>query len=142
MSEEIYKEKYLRSIADFENYQKRAQKEIEAAKQIGREEMFKELLPLIDNIKLTIKNINQTKSINTIYLALNMILEQFSSLLNKFNITEIKTVGNKLDPSKHNAIQTINIDYELSGIIEEIKSGYICDGKLIRAADVIVNENN
>jgi len=127
-------EKLLRSIADFQNYQKRMQKEL-----INREEETKQkyLTELIDLNELLKKAYEDSDPKEGLKLMVNNIKNFFE----KENIKYINCVGEKFDHNLHHAITTVEKDdCEDDIIIGEVKKGYMINDKLLRPSQVIVTK--
>ncbi len=135
-----YKEKYLYLLAEFENYKKRNVKDIENLRFntiINTVEPFLQINNFLNMAKIACEKSDNVESIK---YGLNMIFDNFSKVLEEMKITKIKTIGEKFDHNYHNAIEYKNSeDIEEGYIISELKPGYLYNGHLINAADVIVS---
>ena len=135
-----YKEKYLYLLAEFENYKKRNVKDIENLRFntiINTVEPFLQINNFLNMAKIACEKSDNVESIK---YGLNMIFDNFSKVLNEMKITKIKSIGEKFNHNYHNAIEYKNSeDIEEGYIISELKSGYLYNGHLINAADVIVS---
>ncbi len=128
-----------RLAADIENIRKRSQKEKDelttfiqaslAEKLIFFDEIFEKIVrEMPDSTETRIKE------------GLEMLKKQFSSLLESIGVKKIETVGKKFDPMLHDAIEVVETDENPdSTIIEEIRSGYLINGKLLKPAQVKVS---
>ena len=127
-------EKLLRSYADFQNYQKRMEKEL-----ILKEEEIKRkyLLELLD-INEILKKAYEDKDPKG---ALKLMIDNIESFFEKEKVKVINCVGEKFDHNLHHAVTIINKDNcEDNLIIEEVKKGYIIDDRLLRPSQVIVSK--
>jgi molecular chaperone GrpE len=127
-------EKLIRSYADFQNYQKRIEKEI-----IHREEEIKRkyLLEFLD-INELLKKVYED---NNPKEALKLIIKKIEDFFEKEKIREINCIGEKFDHNLHHAVTIINKDdCEDNLIVEEVKKGYKIDEKLLRPSQVIVSK--
>ena len=127
-------DKYLRSLADFQNFQKRTEKEV-----ICREENTKRalILELIDVYEL-LKEASEDKNPKE---GLKILINNIEKFLEKENIKPIDCIGQKFDHNLHNAITTVEKnDCDENMVIEEVKKGYIVNDKLLRPSDVIVSK--
>ena len=127
-------EKLLRSYADFQNYQKRMEKEL-----ILKEEEIKRkyLLELLD-INEILKKAYEDKDPKG---ALKLMINNIESFFEKEKVKVINCVGEKFDHNLHHAVTIINKDNcEDNLIIEEVKKGYIIDDRLLRPSQVIVSK--
>lgn len=134
-----FKEQWVRSAADFDNFRKRSRKEVDDARKGGREELLKELLPVFDNLERAIQSAQRATEVKPVAEGLSMILRQFGETLNRGNIQRVPAVGQPFDPSVHEAIQQVETDEHPPGtVIAEVQPGYTQGDRLVRAAMVVV----
>jgi molecular chaperone GrpE len=135
--EQAAKENYdrlLRTTADFENFKKRAKKEIDEGAQRGREAILKEILPVVDNLERALKH---AANDDPLAAGVRMVEKQFLQALEKFGITRFTAQGQPFDPALHDAIQQIETREHAPGTVaQDFASGYMSNGKLFRAAMV------
>ena len=125
-------DKYLRTLADFQNYQKRIEKELQAQKEDIRKKYLLELLDLTELLKKAYED-SDPKS------GLKLLLENLAKFLEKEGVTYIDCKGKPFNYQLHNAISTIEQAECVEGtILDEIKKGYLVGEKLLRPAHVIV----
>ena len=127
-------DRLLRTAADFENWKKRAKKEVDEGAQRGREQLLKEILPVVDNLERALKH---AASDDPLAAGVKMVEKQLLSALEKFGITRFSAVGQPFDPAMHDAIQQIETASFAPGTVaQDFASGYLSNGKLFRAAMV------
>lgn len=133
------REKMLRVAADFDNYKKRARRDVEDAERRAREVLLKELLPVFDNLERAALHAGQATDAKAVADGVAMVLRQFTDALGRVGIRRVETVGLPFDPSVHEAIQQIaSADHPAGSIIAEVQGGYAHGDKLLRAAMVVV----
>jgi molecular chaperone GrpE len=133
------KDAWMRSAADFDNFRKRARRELEDARKAGREELLKDLLPVFDNLERGIQSAQQAADVKAVIDGLSMILKQFDSTLGRTGISKVPTIGKSFDPAVHEAIQQVETSDQPPGtIVAEVQPGYMAGERLIRAAMVVV----
>jgi molecular chaperone GrpE len=133
------KEMWMRTAADFDNFRKRARREVDEARRGGREDMVKEMLPVFDNLERAIQSAQRAQEVKPVADGLNMIMRQFVDTLGRANITKVPTIGQQFDPTVHEAIQQVETDEHPPGtIVAEVQPGYAQGDKLVRAAMVVV----
>jgi molecular chaperone GrpE len=133
------KDQWMRVAADFDNYRKRARRDVEDARKGGREELLKDLLPVFDNLERGIQSAQQAVDVKAVTDGLGMILKQFDSTLGRLGISKVGTIGKSFDPGIHEAIQQVETNDHAPGIIvAEVQPGYVAGERLIRAAMVVV----
>ena len=131
------KDKYLRLIAEFENYKKRTNKEKEDFAKYAKENLITAILPILDDFERAEKN--NEEDIKG-YL---LIGQKISDILSKQNLKKINISKNEVfDLDKHEAISSIAVkEKKKKGkIIEEVESGYMLSDKIIRYPKVIIGK--
>ena len=129
-------DKYLRLLAEYDNYRKRSQKEKETAWTTAKADTAKEFLPVYDNLERALK---QETADEAYAKGVQMIMTQFKTTLEKLGIQEIPALGETFDPNLHNAV--MHIDDENFGentIAEVFQAGFRCGEKVIRFSMVKV----
>lgn len=129
-------DRYKRLFAEFENYKKRTQKESLTKRAEITGEVVSSILPVMDNLEKAV--IAPTEDVSY-QEGIKLVLKQFSTVLEKFGMTEIESVGQKFDPELHEAVS--HIDDPSKGdneIVEEYRKGYKIGNKVVRHSMVIV----
>lgn len=130
---------WLRTAADFDNFRKRARRELEEARRGGREDLVKSLLPVFDNLDRALQSSQRSTDVKAMAEGLSMVQRQFVDALGREGITRVPTVGHPFDPNLHEAIQQVETDSHPPGtVIAEVQSGYMQGDRLLRAAMVVV----
>lgn len=133
------KDQWIRTAADFDNFRKRARRELEDARKGGREELLKELLPVFDNLERAVQSAQRATDVKAVADGLSMVLRQFIDTLGRANIVKVPTMGKQFDPGVHEAIQQVETDEHPPGtIVAEVQPGYQQGDRLVRAAMVVV----
>jgi len=142
--EENYKEEYrelkdqlLRNMAEFDNYKKRSENEIDNAKNIGKAELIKNLLSIIDEFDLTLLAVSESQEKNLLR-GVELLYSNFIVELKKNGLEEIKSEG-VFDPYKHEILMAKADSKPKNTILETIKKGYIFNGIMLRPASVIIS---
>jgi len=129
-------DKFLRERAEMDNYKKRIERTYADLAKRGRRDLLLKLLSPIDNLDRALAFDSDPQQL---LKGLRMIHAQFKDLLAGEGLTEVKTVGEKFDPSVHEAIATEPVDGKEEGeILEEIQKGYTLGEELLRPARVKV----
>ena len=129
-------DKYLRLLAEYDNYRKRSQKEKEAAWNSAKADSVKEFLPVYDNLERALK---QETADEAYAKGVEMIMTQFRTTLEKLGVAEIPALGETFDPKVHNAV--MHIEDETLGentVAEVFQTGFKLGDKVIRTAMVKV----
>jgi len=135
-------DRYLRTLADFENYKKRNQKEQADLIKFSNERILLEMLPVIDNFNRALTSSKETKDFEKIVEGIEMIQKQFLSGLEKFGVRPIESLNQPFDPFQHQAVGQSPVE-EGSGVDEnqvvaETQTGYFLNDRVLRPSLVIV----
>ena len=129
----------LRAKADVENMRRRAARDVENAHKYALERMTGELLPVLDSLEKAVESATLTKDADAIGEGVELSLKMFLSVLNKVGIVQLDPLGEPFDPQFHEAIAMVeNPDGEPNSVMEVIQRGYSLNGRLVRAAKVVV----
>jgi molecular chaperone GrpE len=132
-------DRYVRQIAEAENFKKRNARERDDAIRYANEMLLKDLLPVIDNLERAIAHAASGKNRKPLVEGVEMVLKGFLDVLSKFGVSQIIAVGQPFDPSKHEAIaQVVSDSHDPNVVIEELHRGYMFRDRLLRAALVSV----
>jgi len=130
-------DKYIRLGAEFDNYKKRSFKEKIDFMKFANEGLIIELLSILDNFERGIKSAESKKDYDLLHQGVDMISKQLHSLLETKGLSRIKAIGQKFDPHQHEAVEVVDGDND-GEVIEELQSGYLLSGRIIRPAKVKV----
>lgn len=133
------KDQLLRTAADFDNFRKRSRKETEDADRRGREETVRELLPVFDNLERAVEVSASASDVTSIIEGLRMVMKLFEDQLQRVGIERIRAIGERFDPSLHDAIQQQEVESPAPGtVLAEVMAGYKLGDRLVRPAMVVV----
>ncbi len=135
-----YEYKYKRALADYQNLIKQTARDKEEFIKFANERLIMEILPVYDNLKVSLSHIGAEEKKNGWVEGIKHIVSQFKNVLENIGVEEIKTVGEKFDPNTMEAVGEKETDEEKQdGIVEsEIMPGYKLRGREIRAARAVV----
>lgn len=130
-------EKYVRLMAEFQNYKKRVAKEKQDIQTFANEKIVKELLEVLDNFE---RSLQHSDDIDENYVkGMEMIFQQLRKALEDAGLSEIDALGTDFDPTLHNAVmQEDSEEYESGKVSKVLQKGYKLNDKVIRAAMVAV----
>ena len=131
----------LRQIAEFDNYRRRTNKEKLDLIETAGENIFKEMLPLIDDFERAMDAMDKTDDINAVREGIRLIQQKFLTFLDKHDVHAIETEGVDFSTDEHEAITTFAAGEDKKGkIIDCTQKGYKLGDKVIRFAKVVVGE--
>ena len=135
-------DRYLRLMAEFDNYRKRTLKEKMELTKTGGEDVLKGILPVVDNMERAIKSLETAKDLEAVKEGIDLIYKKFQEFLTAKGLKEIEAQGLELDTDKHEAVTKFPAPSEdLKGkIIDVIEKGYTLNDKVIRYAKVVIGE--
>ncbi len=128
-----------RTQANFDNYRKQMQAYNEEAKKMASRDIIIQLLPIIDNFGLALKNVNPDQGNKDFIHGMELIHTQLMKVLEENNVVQMETTGKKFDPYYHEALMKVSADKEQNTIMEEFQKGYLMHGKVLRHAKVKVS---
>lgn len=128
---------FLRAKAEAENMRRRAQEDITRAHKFAIESFAEALVPVMDSLEMALKV--ETPSVNSLKEGVEMTLKQLSSAFEKNRLLELNPkAGDKLDPTKHQAISMVPAEQEANTIVSVLQKGYMIAERLLRPALVTV----
>ncbi len=135
-----WEDKYKRLYAEFDNYQKRTQKEKDARYADAVIDTVGAFLEIADNLDRAIATEVSTEEAQKVLDGVVLVKKQLSDTLSKLNVTEIKAVGEEFDPNLHNAVMHIEDEAVTDNtVVEEFLKGYIYkDERVVRHSMVKV----
>ena len=136
-------DKYLRAVADFDNYRKRVAREKEELARFTSERVVAALLPALDNLERAIEAAQAHGAENSSLLeGLTQVYNQFRRTLMEFGLQEvIAGAGHPFDPNLHEAVSQVESAEHAEGhVIEQLQRGYKLADRLLRPARVVVSK--
>ena len=134
-------DKYMRQLAEFDNYKKLAARERDQYLQFGNEELLKEWLPVLDNIERALHHAEEHHAPDAVVQGWALILKQCQDVLGRAGVTVVESMGRPFNPEWHQAMAQKESSREPEGIVlEEAQRGYVLKGKLLRPALVTVSK--
>ncbi len=132
-------ELYLRALAEMDNLRKRNQREKEDIAKFGNENILREILPVIDNLERAVEHAGDQSDGSGLLEGVEMTLEQFSSVLQKFGVEALSSLGEVFDPAHHQAMgQLETTEVPVNHVAQEMQKGYLLNNRLLRPALVMV----
>ena len=134
------KTRYLRSVADMENFRKRIAREKQDIIRSAASAVIESLLPVLDNMQLGLQAAEKHPEAKDVTIGFKMVDDQLKSALTEQGLEAIVPDGERFDPNLHECISQVASDQiEEDYVIQTVRSGYRLNDKLLRAANVIVS---
>jgi molecular chaperone GrpE len=135
-------DRFLRKVAEFENYKRRAENDQFNLITYGAESFIVKLLPVIDDFERSLQHIDSTNDSESIKTGLKLVYDKLIKVLEEQGIKKMESVGKPFDVDFHDALmQRKDEKVEPHTVLQEIEPGYIYREKVIRHAKVIVSED-
>lgn len=135
------KDKYVRTLADFDNYRKRKDREVMEIIERANEQFFIELLPVIDDLERSLNSEVKRKSYKSLKQGIELIYQKLIAALKKQGLEAIDSMGQPFNPELHEAImQAEDRTKPANAIIGEAVKGYRLKNKILRYSQVVVNK--
>jgi len=135
------KDKYLRTLAEYENFRKRSEKEKAQMFELGAKSIIEQLLPVVDNFERALEHIPEEEKENSFAKGVEGIYKQIQKMFSDCDIQAIEAVGQKFDPALHNAVMTEEEgDAEEDTVTADLQKGYTYRGNVVRHSMVKVKK--
>lgn len=134
-----WKDKYLRCIAEFENYRRRSNEEKADWIKMATQRFALEVCEVADNFERALNQVSEDKKDDSFVKGMMMIAEQLKKVMEKEGITKIDALGKPFDPAIHDALAHIPSEYDENTIAAVIQNGYMLYDKLLRPVRVAVS---
>ncbi len=136
------KDRLLRLYSEFENYKKRTLKERIDLVKFGGEEIFKSMLPVLDDLERAMQSMETATDVEALKNGVNLIHSKLKNTLAQKGLEEMKPVDEPFDSDVHEAITNMPVeDASKKGkVVDVIEKGYALHGKVIRYAKVVVGQ--
>ena len=132
-------DRYLRQVAELENFRKRANREKQEAIRFANEALVKDLLPVVDNLERAVAHAKGGGNGKPLVEGVEMVLRGFFDVLGKHGVVPIAAVGERFDPEKHEAMaQVESATSPPNTVVEEYHKGYLLRDRLLRPSLVSV----
>ena len=139
-AEEQESERYMRLMAEFQNFRKRAAREKADIHAYANEKIIGELLPVLDNFERALAT--ETDDADGYAKGMELIFTQLKTALENAGLKEIPALGEEFDPNFHNAVMTETSEEHEDGKISKVlQKGYTLNDKVIRPSMVAVVRN-
>ncbi len=138
------RDRMLRVLAEFENYKKRMNRQMEDYRKYANEALLKELLSVVDNLERAIvssEGVMGNPKESCVVEGVEMTLNEILKVLEKFHVTSFEALGKPFDPAFHEAVmQQESKEHPENTILNVLQKGYMIHDRLLRPAMVVVSK--
>lgn len=134
-------DRYLRSVADLENFRRRAVREKEETQKTAGIKLVEDIIPVLDNLSLALTAAKQPNAdLKNLIAGLDMVLQQAKSALGNHGLKEIHPIGQPFNPHEHEAIShQPSQDIKPEHVTNVVRTGYSLNGRIVRPASVVIS---
>jgi molecular chaperone GrpE len=129
---------WMYAKAESENIRRRAADDVSKAQKFAVERFSNEMLAVKDSLEAGLAV--ETATVESFKSGMELTLKQLSTVFEKFHITEINPVGEKLDPHKHQAISMVPSEQPANTVVSVMQKGYALNDRVLRPALVLVSQ--
>ena len=138
-----YYNKWLKIHAEYENTRKRMEKEKSDHMKFANEDIISQLFPIMDNFDMAFAAMEKAKDKTAVMDGIKLVQKEFHRILEDNGVEKIETVGKQFDPNVHEAVLAVKTSEHPDGLIlEEVRTGYMLNKRLLRPAQVTVAKNS
>lgn len=134
-------DRLLRVTAEFDNFRKRAARDKEEAIRYANHKLLERLLPVLDSfdMAITAANSQNGETSQSLKEGIDLVFQQFKSVLTDAGLEEIDSHGKLFDPNLHEAVSQLETDeFEEGHVAHQIRKGYLLRDRLVRPSTVVV----
>jgi molecular chaperone GrpE len=136
-----FNDKYLRQVAEFDNFRRRNAKERVELIQTAGKDVITDLLVVLDDSERAQKQMENTDDVAQIKEGVQLVFSKLRNTLSAKGLKPMEAVGQEFNPDLHEAITEIPAGEEMKGkIVDEVQKGYYLNDKIIRHAKVVVGK--
>lgn len=133
-------DRYMRAVADLENFRKRTVREKDELRQFATANVVEDIIPILDNLSLGLAAARQQTDVKAIVDGIGHVLEQFKGTLGRHGLKEINPQGQPFDHNLHDCIShQPSPDIPEETVSQVVRLGYSLNGRLLRPASVVVS---
>lgn len=133
-------DRYMRAVADLENFRKRTIREKDELRQFATANVVEGIIPILDNLSLGLAATKQQTDVKAIVDGIGLVLDQFKGTLGRHGLKEINPQGQPFDPNQHDCIShQPSADIAEEKVSQVVRLGYSLNGRLLRPASVVVS---
>lgn len=135
-------DKYVRAVADLENYKKRVARDKADSLKYGQEHLIKDMLPVVDSLERAMEHAcspGDSGDLDVFKEGLQLVQNQLRCCLEKHGVEKIEAQGKAFDPNVHEAMMQVESPgHGHNEVVQEFEKGYLLNGRLLRPSKVSV----
>lgn len=133
------RDRWIRAVADLENYRKRAIQERSNILKYKNEEILRDLIVVMDNMDRALNYCEKSGITDSLAEGVCMISGMFKNIFDRYGVKEIKAINEPFDPHLHEAVARVPAgDHKNNTVVEELEKGYMYQDRLLRPSKVVV----
>jgi molecular chaperone GrpE len=137
---EEFRDRWMRSQAEFENFRKRLQKDLDQERQYRVLGIVRDLLPVLDNLNRAIQASKSGGDVNQLVQGVQMVAQQFEDVLGRHSVVPIEAAGKPFDPNLHEAVSQVSTsEHPHLTVLNEVERGYQLHDRVVRPTKVVVS---
>ena len=143
------KDRFLRLQAEFENFRRRNLKERQEAHNYGNQNVFKDLLPTVDNLDRAMEHSadaaegSRGEDLQALLQGIELVRREIQGVLGKHGVTKIEAAGQLFDPAIHEAMtQVVDDEVPQGSVVQVLEEGYQLKDRMLRPARVVVSKRS
>ncbi|MFN2435617.1 MAG: nucleotide exchange factor GrpE [Desulfotignum sp.] len=138
---EAEKDRFMRLSAEFDNYRKRKQREIDEFRKFANETVFKQFLPVVDNLERAMVSAESNKDLSSLLEGVKLTHKEILKVFQDFNVKPVEAENQSFDPNFHQAVtQKETNEVPENTVTDVLQTGYLLHDRLIRPAMVVVSK--
>jgi molecular chaperone GrpE len=139
---EAEKDRFMRLSAEFDNFRKRKQREIDEFRKFANESVFKQFLPVVDNLERAMSSAQNNKDLESLLEGVKLTHKEILKVFQAFNVKPVEAENQTFDPNFHQAVtQKETNDVPENTVTDVLQTGYLLHDRLIRPAMVVVSKS-
>lgn len=136
---EATRDRYVRTVAEFDNYRKRAAREREEYIRSASESLVRDLLPVLDNFDRALQAAREDPAAAAVTAGIELIQRELLRVLERAGVTPFSAAGAPFDPERHEAVARVPAAGRPDmSVVDETRRGYLINGRVLRPAQVTV----
>jgi molecular chaperone GrpE len=138
---EAEKDRFMRLSAEFDNYRKRKQREIDEFRKFANETVFKQFLSVVDNLERAMASAETNKDLDSLLEGVKLTHKEILKVFQNFNVKPVNAENRSFDPNFHQAVtQKETNEVPENTVTDVLQTGYLLHDRLIRPAMVVVSK--